>query len=175
MQITPNSFIDFVYGFKSFVPNNLDDLVEYFPYFHRNIKTRKFTIDHHIYSIATCHQIKFDAAIIISSKFYGVGGDFETKPYSAAYINLEKTFLLIIGMGKDTFIGSSIIKFIRNSPEKDFINLSGSKFKCIHNNICVSYEQDEYDNYYFFIASDVSLITSDVLFNFGRDICNYVE
>lgn len=172
MKITPNPFIDFVYGFKSFTPKNINDLVDYFPYFHRNIRTKQFSVTNPVYSNAKFYKINFDAAIIISSKFYGPSGDFETKPYSAAFISDQNNFLLIIGMGKDTFIGSSIVRFIRSSPEKDFINLSGSKFKCIHNNIVISYEQDEFDDYYFFIASDNSLIASDDLFNFGRQICN---
>jgi hypothetical protein len=68
MRITPNPFIDFVYGFKSFIPKNLNDLRGYFPYFHRNVKAKQFSIRHHIYSQGECYQIKIEKKHIFRSK-----------------------------------------------------------------------------------------------------------
>ena len=80
-------------------------------------------------------------------------------------------FYLLINIGENHLIGSSIINYLKNKIDR-FVKISPGRFINNLSKIIISLEEDEFGAYFLLISNNESLITMDELFNFSREIIN---
>lgn len=93
------------------------------------------------------------------------------KSSKAVLYNSNNTFYLLINIGENHLIGSSIINYLKNKIDR-FVKISPGRFINNLSKIIISLEEDEFGAYFLLISNNESLITMDELFNFSREIIN---
>jgi hypothetical protein len=89
----------------------------------------------------------------------------------AVLLNSNNTLYLLINIGENHIIGSSIINYLKNKIDS-FVKISPGRFINNLTEIIISLEEDEFGAYFLLVSNNQSLITMDELFNFSREITN---
>ena len=89
----------------------------------------------------------------------------------AVFYNSNNTFYLLINIGENHIIGSSIIHYLKNKIDI-FVKISPGRFINNLSEIIISLEEDEFGAYFLLVSNNQSLITMDELFNFSRELIN---
>jgi hypothetical protein len=89
----------------------------------------------------------------------------------AVLLNSNNTLYLLINIGENHIIGSSIINYLKNKIDS-FVKISPGRFINNLTEIIISLEEDEFGAYFLLVSNNQSLISMDELFNFSREITN---
>jgi len=161
-MMTHVPFTDFALSLGSIqLPLSLDQWKTLYERYFNNVKSFDKGIVDIQYSKCQTTKISFDAPIIISGP-----NSFDSAPFVSTLCNSENLFFLLMHIGDGHHIGSAAISFVKGSG--GFTSLGGGRFRCISNNIILSFEEDELGKYYLLATSRADLLTIDPLFNFAR-------
>ena len=96
--------------------------------------------------------------------------DHITSPFSNILFNSDNLFYLLIQFQDNYLIFNACNNYLKEAGTDFFSYLGGGRFKSLRNEIIVSFEQDEFNQYFILITSRHALITFDDLFQFARQL-----
>lgn len=147
-------------------PFDLIKVEKLFNRYFENVKTSNLEPISLNFEICNASLIKSDGLKNHTNK------DYITPTSSKAVLfNSNNTLYLLINIGENHIIGSSIINYLKNKIDS-FVKISPGRFINNLTEIIISLEEDEFGAYFLLVSNNQSLITMDELFNFSREITN---